>query len=175
MSFHKNVEKQSLYYNSLEFFFSKCEKTRKKMFFSPKADCNKVELIVCFLCLPQSAVLSAIVFGLGGHASTSNRGKSNKGLIRNGQSSAKVEITMYNQGEDAYRHEVYGDSITIVRSVGASGGGGYNLKDHRKLVVQDKKVKEEVDRIMSHFSIQVDNPIAVSALSSLLQTLHSCL
>ena len=80
---------------------------------------------------------------------------------------------MYNQGEDAYRHEVYGDSITIVRSVGASGGGGDNLKDHRKLVVQDKKVKEEVDRIMSHFSIQVDNPIAVSTLSSLLQTFHS--
>ena len=47
----------------------------------------------------QSAVLTAIVFGLGGSARTSNRGTANKGFIRNGQNSATVEITLSNEGK----------------------------------------------------------------------------
>ena len=53
----------------------------------------------------QSAVLSAIVFALGGSAATSNRGKSNKGLIRAGSDSATVEVTLWNKGDEAYRPE----------------------------------------------------------------------
>ena len=46
----------------------------------------------------QSAVLSGIVFALGGGAKTSNRGTANKGFIRSGQNSASVEITLSNEG-----------------------------------------------------------------------------
>jgi hypothetical protein len=42
----------------------------------------------------------------GGTARMSNRGSSNNGLIRMGQSQTTVEITLYNSGENAYKPEV---------------------------------------------------------------------
>ena len=45
--------------------------------------------------------------------------------------------------------------ITVVRSVMASGGGSYKLKDAKGRIARDKKVKEELERILSCFSIQV--------------------
>ena len=51
----------------------------------------------------------------------------------------------------------------MARTVSQSSGT-YRLKDHRRTVVVDKKVREELDRILETFSIQVDNPIAVSYL-----------
>ncbi len=47
--------------------------------------------------------MTAIVFGLGGSARTSNRGTANKGFIRSGQSSASVEVHLWNGGESAHR------------------------------------------------------------------------
>ena len=47
----------------------------------------------------QSAILSAIVFALGGNARMSNRGTANKGFVRSGQNSASVEITLFNEGK----------------------------------------------------------------------------
>ena len=98
----------------------------------------------------------------------SNRGNSNKNLIRNGETTASVEIELYNKGEDGYRRDVYGDLITIVRTVTTAGSGGYKLKNDRGRIVQDKKVREELDRILDCFTIQVDNPIAVSLSNPLL-------
>ena len=69
--------------------------------------------------------------------------------------------------EDAYRPEFYGNSITIVRNVTASGSMSYKIKDNRGRIVCDKKVREELDRILESFAIQVDNPIAVSYIKSL--------
>jgi len=108
----------------------------------------------------KSAVLAAIVFGLGGSARTANRGNTNKGFIRTGQTSAVVEIRLDNTGDRAYRSDLYGESITVVRSV-TNSSCTYKLKDHRGKVVVDKKVKEELDRVLMSFNIQVDNPIAV--------------
>jgi len=108
----------------------------------------------------KSAVLTAIVFGLGGSARTSNRGTSNKGFIRTGQSSANVEIKLANVGENSYKPEVYGDSLTVCRGVTQSAST-YKIKDHAGRVVVDKRVREELDRILMAFNIQVDNPIAV--------------
>ena len=105
-------------------------------------------------------VLAAIVFGLGGSARTASRGNTNKAFIRTGQTSAVVEIKLDNTGDRAYRSDLYGESITVVRSV-TNSSSTYKLKDNRGKVVVDKKVKEELDRILMSFNIQVDNPIAV--------------
>ena len=107
-------------------------------------------------------MLTAIVFGLGGSARTSNRGSNNKNLIRNGETQASVEITLNNQGDEAYRPELYGDAIIVCRTVSRGGGGGYKLKNDHGRIVVDKKVREELNRILEAFAIQVDNPIAVS-------------
>ena len=65
----------------------------------------------------KSAVLTAIVFALGGSARTSSRGNSNKGFIRTGQNSARVEIKLANVGERSYKPDLYGESITVSRTV----------------------------------------------------------
>lgn len=109
----------------------------------------------------KSAVLTAITFALGGTARTANRGTSTKSFVRTGASSASVELTLSNQGEYAYRSEFYGPSLTVVRTVTSGGTGAYKLKDHKGQVVLDKRVKEELDRILITFRIEVDNPIGI--------------
>ena len=51
----------------------------------------------------KSAVLTAIVFALGGSARTANRGTSNKTFIRTGQTSATVEVKLCNVGAYEYK------------------------------------------------------------------------
>ena len=76
-------------------------------------------------------------------------------------------------GEDAYRPDVYGNSITVVRGVTQSGTSSYKIKDNRGRIVCDKKVREELDRILDSFAIQVDNPIAVCTLVINLKSMHA--
>lgn len=76
-------------------------------------------------------------------------------IPRNGQSSASVEVDLWNGGEDSYRKDVYGETITIFRSVSSGGGGNYKIKDSKGKVVVTKKAKEELERILSAFRIQV--------------------
>merc|ERR1719394_1009192 len=108
----------------------------------------------------KSAVLSAIVFGLGGSARTANRGTTNKGFIRTGQTSAVVEIRLDNTGDRSYRSDLYGESITVVRTV-TNSSSTYKILDHKGKPVVQKKHREELERILFAFNIQVDNPIAV--------------
>ena len=80
-----------------------------------------------------------------------------------------VEIRLDNTGDRAYRYssdsffcvsltftrpDLYGESITVMRSV-TNSSSTYKLKDHRGKVVVDKKVKEELDRVLMSFNIQV--------------------
>ena len=76
------------------------------------------------------------------------------GLSRTGQTSAVVEVKLCNVGEKAYKPDMYGESVTVVRTVTQSSST-YKLKDARGRVVVDKKVKEELDRILLNFNIQV--------------------
>ena len=50
----------------------------------------------------KSSVLSAIHFGLGGSARQLNRGTSNRSYIKDGETSAWVEISLLNRGDGAY-------------------------------------------------------------------------
>ena len=52
------------------------------------------------------------------------------------------------------RSDLYGESITVVRSV-TNSSSTYKLKDHRGKVVAVGKVKEELDRVLMSFNIQV--------------------
>ena len=87
-------------------------------------------------------------------ARTASRGNSNREFIRSGQTSALVEIKLLNIGEGAYKPELYGDSIVVSRTV-TQTSSIYKLKDARGKIVVDKKVKEELDRILIVFNIQV--------------------
>ncbi|XP_060805756.1 structural maintenance of chromosomes protein 6 [Amyelois transitella] len=107
----------------------------------------------------KSAILTALVVGLGGRASATNRGNNLHSFIKKGANSATVEIKIKNNSPRAYKHNEYGDYITIVRTINASGGGGYKVKSASGEIVSTKF--EEVNSIILAHDIQVDNPISV--------------
>ncbi|XP_047378029.1 structural maintenance of chromosomes protein 6 isoform X2 [Sciurus carolinensis] len=107
----------------------------------------------------KSAVLTALIVGLGGKAVATNRGSSLKGFVKDGQNSADITITLRNRGDDAYRANVYGDSIVVQQHISMDGSRSYKLKSETGAVVSTRK--EELIAILDHFNIQVDNPVSI--------------
>ena len=67
-----------------------------------------------------------------------------------------VEIHLHNVGENAYRPDIYGNKIIIERRV-TQTSSTYKLKDYSGKIVTERKAKEELDRILLSFNIQVRN------------------
>ncbi|KAM8810276.1 structural maintenance of chromosomes protein 6 [Eudromia elegans] len=107
----------------------------------------------------KSSVLTALIVGLGGKATTTNRGSSLKVFVKDGESSADISITLQNQGRDAFKPEVYGDSIIVNQHINLDGSRSYRLKSKSGTLISSKK--EELVAILDHFNIQVDNPVSV--------------
>ena len=63
-------------------------------------------------------------------------------------------------GSDAYKHDVYGDSITIERRIaGSSGSNGYRILDHKEKLRSSSK--SDVNELLDHLNVQIDNPVAI--------------
>ncbi|XP_036398055.1 structural maintenance of chromosomes protein 6 [Megalops cyprinoides] len=107
----------------------------------------------------KSAILTALIVGLGGKATVTNRGASLKGFVRNGESSADVIIRLRNRGSDAYKGEIYGDCISIEQHITSDGSRTCKLKSKTGHLVSNKR--EELTSILDHFNIQVDNPVSI--------------
>ncbi|XP_044146131.1 structural maintenance of chromosomes protein 6 [Bufo gargarizans] len=107
----------------------------------------------------KSAVLTALIVGLGGKAAITNRGSSIKGFVKDGQTSADVSIKLRNRGNDAFKPEVYGESIIVQQRLTTDGSRSYKLKSSSGSLVSTKK--EELTAVLDHFNIQVDNPVSV--------------
>lgn len=107
----------------------------------------------------KSAIMTALVVGLGGKATTTSRGNSLKGFIKNKCSYAQVSIKLRNRGQDAYKPNDYGDCITVERRISNDGSGSYKIKARDGRVVSQKK--DELNHILDQFNIQVDNPVSV--------------
>ncbi|KAH9480811.1 Structural maintenance of chromosomes protein 6 [Psilocybe cubensis] len=108
----------------------------------------------------KSAVLSAITVALGGKSSSTGRGSGLKSFIREGQSTAEVTIHIKNQGEEAYKPEIYGKTISITRRFNKDGGSSWKIKGKDAKKTYSTK-KDELDAICDHMNIQVDNPMNV--------------
>ncbi|XP_074919764.1 structural maintenance of chromosomes protein 6 isoform X2 [Chelonoidis abingdonii] len=107
----------------------------------------------------KSAVLTALIVGLGGKATTTNRGSSLKVFVKDGETSADVSITLRNRGKDAFKPEVYGSSIIVTQHISMDGSRSYKLKSKTGALISSKK--DELTAILDHFNIQVDNPVSV--------------
>lgn len=119
----------------------------------------------------KSAILTAITVALGGKANTTSRGSSLKDFIREGASAAEVRVHLRNHGTDAFRHDIYGDRITIERRIHADGGGSWKIRTSAGRVVSTKR--EELDAICDHANIQVDNPMNILSQDAARQFLGS--
>uniref|UniRef100_A0A4W3I2G6 Structural maintenance of chromosomes protein 6 n=1 Tax=Callorhinchus milii TaxID=7868 RepID=A0A4W3I2G6_CALMI len=104
----------------------------------------------------KSAVLAALIVGLGGKATATNRGYSIKGFVKNGQNSADIAITLRNRGPDAFKADIYGEAIIVEQHISREGIRQYRLKSK---TVSTKK--EELNTILDQFNIQVDNPVSI--------------
>ncbi|CAE7095754.1 unnamed protein product [Rhizoctonia solani] len=110
----------------------------------------------------KSAVLSGIAIALGGRSASTGRGTGLKSFIKEGEGVAEVTITLKNEGLDAYRPDVYGDSIRITRRFTDKGSSSYIIKgakDKYKKTISSKR--EELTNITDHMNLQVDNPVVV--------------
>ncbi|XP_025065793.1 structural maintenance of chromosomes protein 6-like isoform X1 [Alligator sinensis] len=107
----------------------------------------------------KSAVLTALIVGLGGKATTTNRGSSLKAFVKDGESSADISITLRNQGTEAFKPEVYGDSIIVNQHISTEGSRSYKMKSKSGTLISSKK--EELVAVLDHFNIQVDNPVCI--------------
>uniref|UniRef100_A0A8C4XKP9 Structural maintenance of chromosomes protein 6 n=1 Tax=Falco tinnunculus TaxID=100819 RepID=A0A8C4XKP9_FALTI len=107
----------------------------------------------------KSSILTALIVGLGGKATTTNRGSSLKVFVRDGETSADISIKLRNQGRDAFKPEVYGGSIIVNQHINLDGNRSYKLKSKSGTLISSKK--EELVAILDHFNIQVDNPVSV--------------
>jgi structural maintenance of chromosomes protein 6 len=111
---------------------------------------------MCCVFIPWgSAIFTAIQLGLGGKAQDTWRDRSIKPFVKKGRPSARICITLGNDGEGAYQPEVYGNSIRIVRTITSSGGSSYEIIAENGAKIGDKR--RNVASVTSHFNIQLSN------------------
>ena len=84
-------------------------------------------------------------------------------FIQKGSNKAEITVTLKNEGEDAYKPEVYGKSITFTRTIWDSGQTGVLIKNYNGETIykKTKDSREEGKRILECFRINTDNPIAI--------------
>lgn len=72
---------------------------------------------------------------------------------------AEVTLSLKNQGDEAFKHAEYGDSIVITRRFTKEGSSSWKIKSRDGRVISTKK--DELAAICDHMNIQVDNPMNV--------------
>eukprot|EP01091_Cochliopodium_minus_P014479 TRINITY_DN4917_c0_g1_i1.p1 TRINITY_DN4917_c0_g1~~TRINITY_DN4917_c0_g1_i1.p1 ORF type:complete len:1091 (+),score=400.24 TRINITY_DN4917_c0_g1_i1:47-3319(+) len=107
----------------------------------------------------KSAALVALTICLGARTGFTHRASKLKDLIREGHHQAVVSVTLRNRGIEAYKHELYGDSITIERTINSSGVSTFKILSHDKKIIAKKK--QEIEIMMEQFGIQISNPCVI--------------
>jgi len=91
---------------------------------------------------------------LGAGARRTHRARNIKELIRkeSPDQRARVRVTLLNGGDDAYKHDVYGDKITIERCISmGSGYNGYKLLDYKG--VEKSNSKKDLDEMLDRLYV----------------------
>ncbi|KAL7582405.1 hypothetical protein Lser_V15G43696 [Lactuca serriola] len=118
----------------------------------------------------KSAILTALCIAFGCRAKSTDRATTLKEFIKTGCSYALVHLEIKNQGEDAFKHGIFGDVIILERRITESTSTSV-LKDQ-----QGKKVatrKEDIRELVEHFNIDVENPCVVMSQDKSREFLHS--
>ncbi|XP_057456983.1 structural maintenance of chromosomes protein 6A-like [Lotus japonicus] len=118
----------------------------------------------------KSAILTALCVAFGCRAKGTQRAATLKDFIKTGASNAVIHVEIQNEGEDAFKPEVYGDVIIVERRISESTSST-TLKD-----CQGKKVcsrKTDLQEIVEHFNIDVENPCVIMSQDKSREFLHS--
>ncbi|XP_020973885.1 structural maintenance of chromosomes protein 6B isoform X1 [Arachis ipaensis] len=118
----------------------------------------------------KSAILTALCVAFGSRAKKTDRANHLKDLIKKGCSNAVIHVEIQNEGEDAFKPEIYGDVIIVERRISVSANS-IILKDH-----QGKRVGHRIAdlrEMVEHFNIDVDNPCVIMSQDKSREFLHS--
>ena len=106
----------------------------------------------------KSAIVTALLIGLGARASLTQRGSSIKGLIRKGELAATISIYLSNVGRNPFQPDVYGPTIVIERRITQSATT-YKVKSSKDRVIGT--TAHLMHRVLEHFDICIDNPTTI--------------
>ena len=109
----------------------------------------------------KSAVLCGLVLGLFAESKQTKRYSRVQDFVQKGSRRAVVQVTLRNDGEDAYKPELYGKAITFKRVISDKGASAISLVGESSHAVSGKAAREEGARIQKAFNISVDNPIVI--------------
>ncbi|XP_066390022.1 structural maintenance of chromosomes protein 6B-like isoform X3 [Miscanthus floridulus] len=118
----------------------------------------------------KSAILTALCVAFGCRAKNTQRAASLKDFIKTGCSYAAITVDINNHGEDVFKPEVYGDTIILERRITESAGSTI-LKDQHGRKVAHRK--DDLNEIIEHFNIEVDNPCVIMSQDKSREFLHS--
>ncbi|XP_054469577.1 structural maintenance of chromosomes protein 6 [Anoplopoma fimbria] len=119
----------------------------------------------------KSAILTALIVGLGGKATVTNRGMSLKDFVKTSENTADITVKLRNRGPDAFKRDIYGDCISIEHRISSDGCRTCRLRNKTGQLISSKK--EELTAILDHFNIQLDNPVSILNQEMSKQFLHS--
>jgi hypothetical protein len=95
---------------------------------------------------------------LGAQARTTGRTSNVQLFIRKGETSAELTITLANEGPEAYKPELYGKEIHIIRRISAKKTGYKVLGNNRRIISTHR---ETIAEIIQALSISPENPLCV--------------
>ncbi|XP_034113769.1 structural maintenance of chromosomes protein 6 [Drosophila albomicans] len=106
----------------------------------------------------KSAVITALALAMAASARSTSRASSIQKLIKNGETTATIELTLSNTGVRPYKYNMYGPHMTVIRHI-RQASSTYELKDARRQTVSRKL--DDIRRMLLYFGISVENPIFV--------------
>ena len=111
----------------------------------------------------KSSVLQGLVLGLLADSKHTKRYNKLTDFIQKGHQKAVIQVSLRNEGEDAYKPETYGGAITFQRTITDNGQSAVFIMDEKlaKVKKSTKEAREEGKRILESFRINTDNPIAI--------------
>uniref|UniRef100_A0A8D8SCH2 Structural maintenance of chromosomes protein 6 n=2 Tax=Cacopsylla melanoneura TaxID=428564 RepID=A0A8D8SCH2_9HEMI len=105
----------------------------------------------------KSAIQTALIIGLGGDTRATSRGTTVSSFIKEGKNQAIIQITMTNNGFKAHNPEVYGNEITVIRTLSKTSSFKIRAENGQQYPVKKAEIKALADR----FQIQATNPVAI--------------
>jgi chromosome segregation ATPase len=107
----------------------------------------------------KSAILTGIQTCLGAKTSDTHRGASLKDLIKTGRDWSQITLKIRNKGGDAFKHDQYGDNITVIRRIDKYAASSYKIKSASGKTVST--TYKELKQMLDQFNMQIDNPTTV--------------
>jgi len=112
----------------------------------------------------KSALLTALVVALGGRATTTSRARKNSDFVMYGKKFCKISVVIHNyerimdKGE-AFKPDEYGKTITVEKIIYKDDISKLTLKNDKDKRVSERK--QELDDMLDHFGILINNPICI--------------